>query len=279
MEPDPAAGGTGTFSMLYGKSVRLVVSMLVMLAVSGCLFGGTPKHLKPLSEESKALLAEKGLKAGAAMFVRVFKEDSTLEVWMKNDGGTYTQFKSYNICNWSGELGPKVKEGDKQAPEGFYVVAPAQMNPKSNYHLAFNIGYPNAYDTALGRTGKHLMVHGGCRSAGCYAMTDEAVQEIYALARDAFLGGQREFPVHAFPFRLTDANLALRQGEKWYDFWRNLKQGYDQFEKNRRPPLVGVSQKRYVFFDSEDAVPPSFQTFASMSRADPSRPVLISRSN
>jgi len=251
----------------------------MMLAVTGCLFGGTPKHLKPLSAEAKALLAEKGLKAGAAMFVRVFKEDSSLEVWMKNDGGSYTRFKTYDICKWSGELGPKVREGDKQAPEGFYVVSPAQMNPKSSYHLAFNIGFPNAYDSALGRTGRHLMVHGGCLSAGCYAMTDEAVQEIYSLARDAFLGGQREFPVHAFPFRLTDANLALRKGDKWYDFWRNLKQGYDLFEANRKPPLVGVSGKRYVFFDSEDAVPASFQSMASAGRADPGQPVLISRTN
>lgn len=265
--------------MLHSRPVRLILSAIIMLAVSGCLFGGTPKHLKPLSDEAKAELKEKGLKSGAAMFVRLFKEDSTLEVWLKNSAGTYTQFKSYDICKWSGELGPKVKEGDKQAPEGFYVVAPGQMNPKSSYYLSFNIGYPNAYDASLGRTGKHLMVHGGCLSAGCYAMTDEAVQEIYALARDSFLGGQREFPVHAFPFRMTAANLEARKGDKWYGFWRNLKQGYDLFEKNRRPPLVGVSQKRYVFFDSEDAVPPSFTALASASRGDPGRPVLISRSN
>ena len=179
--------------MLHQKAIRFVLSALIMLVVSGCLFGGTPKHLKPLSKEAKALLEQKGLKPGAAMFVRVFKQESALEVWLKNPSGTYTHFKTYDVCKWSGELGPKIKEGDKQAPEGFYVVARGQMNPKSKYHLSFNLGYPNAYDLAHGRTGRHLMVHGGCSSAGCYAVTDESVQEIYALARDAFLAASGSF--------------------------------------------------------------------------------------
>mgnify|MGYP002277175458 CR=1 FL=1 len=251
----------------------------MVLVLSGCLFE-TPKHLKPLSEESKALLAAKGLKDGAPMYVRVFKQESALEVWLGRPDGTYTLFKTYEVCRWSGKLGPKLVEGDKQAPEGFYIVTPAQMNPNSNYYLSFNIGYPNAYDKAHGRTGMHLMVHGGCSSAGCYAMTDDSVAEIFALARDAFVAGQQEFPVHAFPFRMTSANMAAHAGSQWYDFWQNLKQGYDYFQTYRRPPVVGVENMRYVFFPSRDMVPEEFTVTAASASGtdaelDPAAPRLI----
>lgn len=250
--------------------------VVLALVVSGCLFG-TPKHLKPLSEETMALLHEKGLAVGAPMFVRLFKQESTLEIWLARADGTYTFFKSYGVCRWSGELGPKLVQGDKQAPEGFYVVTPAQMNPNSDYYLSFNIGYPNAYDKAHDRTGMHLMVHGGCSSAGCYAMTDEAVEEIFALAREAFVAGQREFPVHAFPFRMTNANMAAHADSRWHDFWLNLKQGYDYFEIYRRPPVVGVENQRYVFFPSQEMVPEAFTITAAggTDADDPTAPRLI----
>ncbi|MGF7158437.1 murein L,D-transpeptidase YafK [Rhodoligotrophos appendicifer] len=225
------------------------------------------KAMKPLSEEARALLAAKGLKPGAAMYVRIFKQESEFEVWMANGSGTYTFFKTYNVCNWSGDLGPKVKEGDRQAPEGYYVVTPAQMNPKSAYHLSFNIGYPNAFDKANDRTGTALMVHGGCRSAGCYAMTDDAVSEIFALAREAFIAGQREFPISAYPFKMTADNMAFRKTNKWYPFWANLKQGYDFFEKHQYPPVVGVQDKKYVFFDGNDSVPEAFRVSAASAQS------------
>lgn len=244
-----------------------------MLGLTGCF--GTPKHLKPLSEEAIALLREKGISPGAPMFVRVFKQETQMEVWLQRPTGDYALFKTYDICNWSGDLGPKQRTGDKQAPEGFYVVSSAQMNPWSKYHLSFNIGYPNEYDLAHKRTGAHLMVHGGCSSAGCYAVTDESVEEIFALAREAFEGGQRKFPVHAFPFRLTKENLAVYRQSPWYGFWANLKQGYDFFEKHRRPPLVGVDNQRYVFFATEDAVPEEFKVVA-IGDTDPTQPRLIS---
>ncbi len=248
------------------------VSLAAALGLSGCL--GTPKHLTPLSDETKALLTEKGLSPGAAMFVRIFKQDAQLEVWLQQASGTYVQFKSYNICYWSGDLGPKQREGDKQAPEGFYVVTASQMNPNSRYHLSFNMGYPNEYDLVHERTGAHLMVHGGCSSAGCYAVTNENVEEIFALAREAFVAGQDRFPVHAFPFPLSDENLALYRDNEWYDFWRNLKEGYDHFEENRVPPVAGVVDQRYVFFNSQDEVPEQF-TMAT-GDADPDQPRLIS---
>jgi len=253
---------------------RLFLAACLGLLLVGCKMSTEPdKALKPLSKEMKALLAAKGVAVGAPLYVRIFKQESEFEVWMANASGTYTLVKSYNVCNWSGDLGPKQKEGDRQAPEGFYVVTPAQMNPKSAYHLSFNIGYPNAFDKANERTGSALMVHGGCRSAGCYAMTDEAVEEIFALAREAFIAGQREFPIAAFPFRMTDENMAFRKDHKWYKFWANLKEGYDFFEKYRRPPVVGVQDKKYVFFNDNMSVPEVFRV--SAASASPDAPRLI----
>jgi hypothetical protein len=180
---------------------------------------------------TRELVDKKGMDQKAPILVRVFKEESTLEVWKKEKAtGRYAHLKDYPICAWSGVLGPKLKEGDKQAPEGFYTIRPAQMNPKSSYHLSFNIGYPNDFDRAHGRTGTHLMVHGACSSAGCYSMTDEQIQEIYTLGRLAFEGGQREFQVQAFPFRMTAANMAKHRDNPNMPFWRNLKEGYAHFE-------------------------------------------------
>lgn len=192
------------------------------------------------------LLGRKGMQAGAPMFVRIFKEESELEVWKARDDGRFYHYKTYPICNWSGDLGPKVQQGDKQAPEGFYTVAKYQMNPNSSFHISFNLGYPNDYDKARNRTGNFLMVHGKCRSAGCYAMTDALIEEIYALARESFRNGQESFQVHAFPFRMTEANMVRHKKHKWYRFWKTLKQGYDHFEEHRIPPNVVVCQKKYV---------------------------------
>ena len=151
------------------------------------------------------------------------------------------------MCRWSGQLGPKVREGDRQAPEGFYDVTAAAMNPKSNLFLSFNIGYPNAFDRSLGRTGSHLMVHGACSSQGCFAMTDEAISEMYALAREAFASGQRSFQFQSYPFRMTAENLAKHRADSHFAFWKNLKEGSDIFETTGREPAWMVSSGRYVF--------------------------------
>jgi murein L,D-transpeptidase YafK len=192
------------------------------------------------------LLGRKGMDQSAPMFVRIFKEESELEVWKARDDGRFYHFKTYPICNWSGELGPKVEYGDRQAPEGFYQVNADQLNPNSQYYLAFNLGYPNAYDRSLKRTGNSLMVHGKCKSAGCYAMTDALIEEIYGLARESLKGGQQSFEVHAFPFRMTEANLARYRTNPNYKFWRTLKQGYEFFEKYRLPPQIAVCERRYI---------------------------------
>lgn len=186
-----------------------------------------------------------GLRLGNPVFVRIFKREGELELWMAGRDGGYRLFRTYPICRYSGELGPKRRQGDNQAPEGFYRVARGQLNPASRYHLAFNLGYPNAYERAHGHTGDFLMVHGSCVSIGCYAMGDAAIEEIYTLVDAALQAGQPAFEVHAFPFRLDDAALAAERGSPWFDFWSELKPGYDAFERARRPPRVVVRDRRY----------------------------------
>ena len=183
----------------------------------------------------------------SSLLVRLFKQEAELEVWKQDAGGRYEFYKTYPICRWSGELGPKIREGDRQAPEGFYNITPAQMNPNSQFYLSFNMGYPNAFDKSHGRTGAHLMVHGDCSSRGCYAMTDDQIGEIYSLARKSFFGGQRSFQVQAYPFRMTPANFAKHRNDPNIPFWKMLKEGNDHFEITRQEPAVEVCEKRYVF--------------------------------
>jgi murein L,D-transpeptidase YafK len=193
-------------------------------------------------------VANLDMKETSPILIRIFKEESVLEVWKPQKAtGRYALLKTYDICKWSGDLGPKKVEGDRQAPEGFYTITPAQMNPKSSYYLSFNLGYPNDYDRSLGRTGSHLMVHGACSSRGCYSMDDAQIQEIYTLARLAFQGGQRSFQVQAFPFRMTPENMAKHRGDQNMAFWKMLKEGYDHFEVMQQPPKIDVCSKRYVF--------------------------------
>lgn len=194
----------------------------------------------------KPLLSRQGFRLGAPVFIRIFKEEGILEVWLQKRR-KFKLFKSYPICKFSGDLGPKLKEGDGQSPEGFYSVPPTALNPYSSFHLSFNLGYPNAFDRALGRTGSLLMVHGNCVSIGCYAMTDPGIEEIYTLVEAALRDGQEAFQVHSFPFRMTPGNLARHDSSEWRDFWLNLREGYDLFERDRVPPAVIVRDRRYVF--------------------------------
>ena len=192
-----------------------------------------------------------GFKWGAPIFIRIFKETNELEIWLK-DKKEFKLFKTYKICTYGlRSLGPKIRQGDGRAPEGFYYILPRQMNPLSEFHLSFNLGYPNAYDRVHGRTGSALMVHGSCVSIGCYAMTDKGIEEIFALADASFRNGQGFFRVHIFPFRMTDKNMNGHKYSKWHKFWQNLKEGYDFFEENGHiPPNVKVKNTRYVFESS-----------------------------
>lgn len=226
--------------------------LIAALGVAGC----TESTLKvtsggganaPLSATMIKTMSSKSMSRTSPILARVFKEENVVEIWKQKTNGRYEVLASYPICKMSGKLGPKFVEGDRQSPEGFYIVRPGQMNPNSQYHLAFNIGYPNAFDRANGRTGSNLMVHGACSSSGCFSMNDAQITEIYALARESFKGGQTEFQVQSFPFRMTAANMARYRNDPNYPFWEMLKEGYDQFEITKVPPKVDVCEKRYVF--------------------------------
>lgn len=230
-----------TAGMLLG------VALLASACTNADLEGAAPKSRAQLSAEVQKTMRDKGMTRTSPIMARIFKEEGKLEIWKQKQNGRYDIIASYDICKYSGKLGPKFTEGDRQAPEGFYTVNPAQMNPNSKYYLSFNIGYPNAYDRAQGRTGSNLMVHGACSSSGCYSMTDPQMEQIYAFGRDAFEGGQREFQIQAFPFRMTAANMARYRDDPNYEFWTMLKEGYDHFEITKVPPKVDVCEKRYVF--------------------------------
>jgi len=210
-------------------------------ANAGVVLPGTP-NLRRLDER----LAEAGQKAGDPILMRIFKREFKLELWMFRDG-RYHHFTTYPICNYSGRLGPKLKEGDRQSPEGFYTVAASQLNPNSRWHRSFNLGFPNAYDSAHGRTGSFLMVHGGCSSIGCYAMTNDVMTEIWELVTAALNGGQKRFQVQVFPFRMTEENLAARRDNTWADYWRELKVGHDLFDETGVAPKVYACKRSYKF--------------------------------
>lgn len=229
---------------------RLILPIGLALGLAACQESQTvnnARHLAPIPPATTALMAQKGVSKSDPILMRSFKKESEIELWKRGADGKYALLKTYPMCRWSGQLGPKTKEGDRQAPEGFYAVTPAAMNPNSNLYLSFNLGYPNEYDQAHGRTGSHLMVHGSCSSRGCFAMTDEAISEVYAIAREAFAGGQRAFQFQSYPFRMTAENLAKHRADPNMAFWRNLKEGSDVFEVTRQEPQVSVSGGRYAF--------------------------------
>lgn len=248
--------------------LRLAAGLSLGLFLAACNpnFDFDERHTKPLSNATKTRLENLKMDAKSPMVVRIYKEEAELEVWKwRKADRKYALYKKYDICAYSGKLGPKIKEGDRQAPEGFYTIVPGLMNPKSNYYLAFNLGFPNEFDRAHERTGSHLMVHGSCSSRGCYAMEDDQIEEIYQLGRESFTAGQKSFQVQAFPFRMTDANLARHSGSEHADFWRQLKEGADHFEATKQPPKVNVCEKRYIFnavavdgseFIADEACPP-----------------------
>ncbi|MGE0024319.1 MAG: murein L,D-transpeptidase family protein [Hyphomicrobium sp.] len=196
-------------------------------------------------------LAALGMSAGSPALVRIFKDTSELEVWLEK-GERFELFATYPICHWSGTLGPKQREGDKQTPEGFYTITNRQMRQLGRWPTAINLGFPNAFDRAHRRDGSYILMHGGCSSVGCFAMTNPVINEVYGLVKAAIKDGQRHVPVHVFPFRLTDEALAQHAASPWHDFWTTLAAGYQSFERTRRPPRVGVCEGEYRV---EDALP------------------------
>ncbi|GMP08180.1 murein L,D-transpeptidase [Bradyrhizobium sp. TM239] len=229
-----------------------VALMTASVLLAGCdtdqvSLATNAKANQPVPPKLLAAMVEKDMDLQSPILVRLFKQEAELEVWKQARNGQFALLKTYPICRWSGDLGPKVREGDRQAPEGFYSINPSQMNPQSAYYLSFNTGYPNAFDKALGRTGSQLMVHGDCSSRGCYAMTDEQIAEIYSLGRESFFGGQKAFQLQAYPFKMTPVNMAKHRNNPNMPFWKMIKEGYDHFEVTRQEPKVDFCEKKYVF--------------------------------
>jgi murein L,D-transpeptidase YafK len=241
--------------LIYRSLVRALITSAVLAAgvlLAGCnsdevSLATNAKANQPVPPKLLAAMVEKDMDLNSPILVRLFKQEAELEVWKQDRSGRFALLKTYPICRWSGDLGPKVREGDRQAPEGFYAISPAQMNPQSAYYLSFNTGYPNAFDRALGRSGSQLMVHGDCSSRGCYAMTDEQIAEIYSLGRESFFGGQRAFQLQAYPFKMTPVNMAKHRNNPNMPFWKMIKEGWDHFEITRQEPKVDFCEKKYVF--------------------------------
>jgi murein L,D-transpeptidase YafK len=241
--------------LIHRSLVRALIASVALAAgvlLAGCnsdeiSLANNAKANQPVPARLVAEMTAKDMDLQSPILVRLFKQEAELEVWKQDRSGRFALLKTYPICRWSGDLGPKVREGDRQAPEGFYSITPAQMNPQSLYYLSFNTGYPNAYDKALGHTGSQLMVHGDCSSRGCYAMTDEQIAEIYSLGRESFFGGQRAFQLQAYPFKMTPVNMAKHRNNPNMPFWKMIKEGWDHFEITRQEPKVDFCEKKYVF--------------------------------
>jgi murein L,D-transpeptidase YafK len=234
------------------------------LTLSPAALASGDKSMAPIPGATLALMKAKGVSPASPILIRAYKKEAEMEVWKQGKDGRYVLLKTFPICRWSGQLGPKTTLGDRQTPEGFYAIGPAQLNPNSSYYLSFDIGYPNAFDQARGGSGSYLMVHGTCSSAGCFAMTDKGIGEIYALAREAFAGGQPAFQFQSYPFRMTAENMAKYRLDANIGFWRQLKEGADRFEATREELAVGVSAGRYVFGASN----PDREALAQARRAE-----------
>ncbi len=187
-----------------------------------------------------------GAQLGSPIYMRIFKAEQILELWIKV-GKAYKLLNTYPILKTSGILGPKEYEGDRQNPEGIYFVTKGRLNRFSKYHLAINIGYPNKLDRELGRTGSFIMIHGNKKSIGCFAMGDAGIEDIYPIAYTALDLGQRAFQVAIYPFIMNEKNMQDYAAHPWYDFWQELKVGYDLFEAEHLPPRVTMREGHYIF--------------------------------
>jgi murein L,D-transpeptidase YafK len=238
-----------SFRRQFETAVRLGALAAALSALSACEDSGSLSHrsLSPIPAETIALMERAGATKEAPTLIRAYKKEAEFEVWKMRSDGRYAHVKTYPMCRWSGQLGPKTRQGDRQVPEGFYSISPGQLNPNSGYYLSFNVGYPNAYDRAWGHDGGAIMVHGACSSAGCFSMTDRQIAEIYAIARTSLNAGQRSIQMQSYPFRMSAENLARHRLDPNIGFWRQLKEGADHFEVTKQEPRVAVCGRRYVF--------------------------------
>ncbi len=256
-------------------------SYLVLLFLLFCFFGQTqtsqlhfqstfidyqrsfPKINEILKRKEDTLakqFAAKNLQWPASnIYIRSFKYDSQLEVWVRNDRTEpYKLFKTYKVCAMAGTLGPKRMEGDYQVPEGFYYIN--EFNPKSSYHLSLGLNYPNASDQLLSdsiQPGGDIYIHGSCVTTGCIPITDSQVEELYILAANAKNSGQDFIPVHIFPIQFKNEKSEvylenyLKNFPEYFDLANTLKGVYYYFEKNHKVPVIMVDGVGDYIVDEE----------------------------
>lgn len=240
------------------KSIFLPIVLCLSIQLAAQSFKATQQKATRVKsaysekwEGLKSDLKKKGINENFELFLRVFKEDKLIEVWLKpKDEKEFKLFKTYNICASSGELGPKRKQGDGQVPEGFYTIA--VFNPYSSYHLSLGVSYPNASDKIIGKgnLGGDIMIHGNCVTIGCMPLTDTYIKEVYILAVEARNNGQQSIPVHIFPTKMDEKGMKFLAdtNPKNIDFWKNLKTGYDYFEQNKKISKFSVDKTgKYLF--------------------------------
>lgn len=283
----PCNSDRSTSCRLMSVASGLTAQMRAIAAViaigvlgSGCVqstLEGLEKSSPEISSKVLAEMSKKHMTPQGPVLVRLFKEESELEIWKRDATGKFALLKTFPICRWSGKLGPKKTDGDRQAPEGFYRVTKGMLNPKSQFYLSFNLGYPNKLETALGYRGTALMVHGACSSSGCYALTDQGVGEIYAIVSKALDSGQSAFQVQAFPFRMTASHMAEHRDDPNFEFWKTLKAGYDRFEVTRQEPSISVCGGRYVADAQFEGGEPTNPLMACPARTDRPNPLVASR--
>ncbi|RWR02579.1 transpeptidase [[Pantoea] beijingensis] len=236
--------------------IALFFAMIFLPAVS---MASMPEPVQPLAPVSKEL---KKQLIGTPVYLQIFKEERTLELYGKI-GNEYRLLDSYRICNFSGGLGPKRRQGDFKSPEGFYTVTQNQLKPDSRFYRAINIGFPNQYDREQGYDGKYLMIHGDCVSIGCYAMTNTYMDEIFNFVNAALRNGQPEVNVSIYPFRMTDANMQRHRNSTDANFWKQLQPGYAWFAQYHQPPTVSVNSGRYVLNNSSSLMNSSTRSSSS----------------
>ncbi|MEG8099198.1 murein L,D-transpeptidase family protein [Candidatus Liberibacter brunswickensis] len=231
-------------------SLNNFLLFIILMLIGGCnsqrLFVDKAEY--PLSKSLTLSMKKQRTSAYHPALIRIFKKEKILEIWKLNDDYQYVLLKKYDICAWSGTFGPKIEIGDGQAPEGFYYIGWNNLNPNSKYFLSINIGFPNEFDKTHNRTGTDLMIHGGCESAGCYAMDNKQMVEIYAIIRDSLRGNMQSYvQIQAFPFRMTSKNMKIYRDHPSYLFWNMLKIGHDYFENTHQEPIVKILNKHYIF--------------------------------
>jgi murein L,D-transpeptidase YafK len=227
--------------------------LICLFVATGDFKSGQLKHPRvkeayDQKEQSLRLLyKEKGVDFLASpVFLRVFKEEKELELWVKPAKSNFVLVKTYTICSTSGIPGPKRRRGDGQIPEGFYHID--HFNPYSSFHLSLRLNYPNASDRIISKAadlGGNIFIHGNCISIGCMAMTDDKIKELYIASVEAKNSGQNTIPVHIFPFRMNSENMhhfseVYQDYPSMINFWQNLKIGYDYYEKVHKLPIVTV---------------------------------------